>query len=75
MKVKVIAPFHIKGLDAEDCLDLKDGSRVRDVLRGRNLLPGHLLPVFVNGQQAKKSQLLKDGDIVVFIYPISGGCL
>lgn len=73
MKVKVIAPFPIEGLDAEECLELKAGSRVRNVLKGRNLLPGFLLPVFVNGKQARKSQVLKDGDVIVFVFPISGG--
>lgn len=73
MKIKVIAPFPIEDLDEEDCLDMKAGSRVRDVLRGRSPIAGYLLPVLVNGEQARKSQVLKDGDIVVFVYPISGG--
>ena len=73
MKVKVIAPFPVRGLDHEDCLEMRAGSRVKDVLKGSGLNPVRLLPVFVNGEQVKKSHVLKDGDIVVFLYPLSGG--
>jgi sulfur carrier protein ThiS len=73
MKVKVIAPFPVRGLDPEDCLEMREGSRVRDLLKGSGLNPARLLPVFVNGEQVKKSHILKDGDIVVFLYPLSGG--
>lgn len=73
MKVKVIAPFAIRGLDSQDWLEMSEGSRVRDVLKGSGLNPARLLPVFVNGQQVKKSHILKDGDTVVFLYPLSGG--
>lgn len=73
MKVKVIAPFPVRGLDQEDCLEMQPGSRVKDVLKGSGLNPARLLPVFVNGEQVKKSHILKDGDIVVFLYPLSGG--
>jgi sulfur carrier protein ThiS len=73
MKVKVIAPFPVRGLDQEDCLEMRAGSRVKDVLKGSGLNPARLLPVFVNGEQVKKSHILKDGDIVVFLYPLSGG--
>jgi len=73
MKVKVIAPFPIQGLDREDCLEMREGSRVKDVLKGSGLNLARLLPVFVNGQQVKKSHILKEGDIIVFLYPLSGG--
>jgi sulfur carrier protein ThiS len=73
MKVKIIAPFTVQGLDPEDCLEMSEGSRVKDVLRGSGLHIGRLLPVFVNGQQVKKKHRLSDGDIVVFLYPLSGG--
>jgi sulfur carrier protein ThiS len=73
MKVKVIAPFPIRGLDQDDCLEISEGSRVKDVLKGNGFNPARLLPVFVNGQQVKKSHALKDGDIIIFLYPLSGG--
>jgi sulfur carrier protein ThiS len=73
MKIKVIAPFPIRSLDPEGCLEMSEGSRVKDVLKGSGLNPARLLPVFVNGQQVKKSYILKDGDLIVFLYPLSGG--
>lgn len=73
MKVKIIAPFPIRGLDHDDWLEMSEGSRVRDVLKGSGFNPARLLPVFVNGQQVKKSHILKDGDTIVFLYPLSGG--
>ncbi len=73
MKVKVIAPFPIRGLDQDDWLEVSEGSRVRGVLKGSGFNPARLLPVFVNGQQVKKSHILKDGDTIVFLYPLSGG--
>ena len=73
MKVKVVAPVEIQKLDEEGNLDLPDGSRVRDVLKLLRMNPARLLPVSVNGKQVSKSQELKDGDVVVFIFPLSGG--
>ena len=71
MKIKVIAPFEIKGRDKDDCLELPEGSRVRDVAMKSPV--GLIIPVFVNGEQAKISQMLKDGDVVVFVGPMRGG--
>lgn len=73
MKVKVVTPVEIRELDDEGNLDLPDGSRVRDVLKLLRLNPARLLPVSVNGKQKSGSHRLKDGDIVVFIFPLSGG--
>lgn len=73
MKVNVIAPVEIQGLDADGNLHIPDGSRVRDVLKLLRLNPARLLPVSVNGEQAPRSQLLKNGDVVVLIFPLSGG--
>ncbi len=74
MIVKVIAPFHLPGQDADGCLDLPEGARVQSLLRlGRAPLYAHLLPVSVNGEQSPRSRELKDGDVVIFIAPISGG--
>jgi len=73
MNVKVIAPVEIQGLDTDGNLELPDGSRVRDILKLLRLNPARLLPVSVNGEQVSKSHQLKDGDVVVLIFPISGG--
>lgn len=73
MIVKVIAPVEIKELDGDGNLELSEGSRVRDILKLLKINPARLLPVSVNGEQASRSQLLNDGDVVVLIFPISGG--
>jgi len=73
MKVKVIAPVEIRELDNEGYIDLLEGSRVRDVLKLLKINPVRLLPVSVNGRQVSRFQELKDGDVVVLIFPLSGG--
>ena len=73
MKIKVVAPAEIQELDDEGNLDLPDGSRVRDVLKLMGISPARLLPVSVNGKQVSRSHLLRDGDVVVLIFPLSGG--
>ena len=75
MKVRVIAPFEINGLDAGSLLDVPTGTRVRDILKrsrsiARNLM---ILPLMVNGKQVKESHILNDGDTLVVVFPISGG--
>ena len=73
MKVKVIAPVDITCLDGEGCLEIPSGSRVRDVIRKTGFRWGMILPVSVNGQQVGRSHILKEGDIIVFVFPMSGG--
>ena len=75
MKIKVIAPFEIARLDSDDCLDVPPGTTVNGVLRCARLKRPlwMLMPVSVNGKQVRKSHKLKEGDVVAFISPISGG--
>jgi sulfur carrier protein ThiS len=75
MKVKVIAPFEIRGRDADDILEIDEGSSIRDVLHRSKGMPGvpALLPAMVNGEPVKHSHILKDGDILVIVFPFSGG--
>jgi molybdopterin converting factor small subunit len=74
MKVKIIAPFEIKGLDQDDCLEALPGTSLRDLMRqAKAPLVWRGLPVSVNGMQVSKSHILSDGDVIVFIYPLSGG--
>lgn len=73
MKIKVVSPVEIRELDEGGNLEIPDGSRVRDVLKLLKLHPARLLPVSVNGEQVTGSHLLKDGDLVVLIFPLSGG--
>lgn len=73
MRIKVVAPVEIRELDSAGYLDLPENSRVRDVLKLLKLHPARLLPVSVNGEQVKRSHPLREGDILVIIYPLSGG--
>jgi len=75
MKVKVIAPFEIRGRDADDLLELEPGASVREVLKRSKWMPGlsHVLPVMVNGEPVEHSYILKDGDVLVIVFPFSGG--
>lgn len=75
IRVKLVAPFELDGIDSAGCVDLPDGARVRDLFRRLHGFPlyARLLPVAVNGDQVNHSHRLKDGDMVVFIIPVSGG--
>ena len=75
MKVRVVAPFIIPGLDAQGQLELPPGATVGHILKRAktSISFWRLLPVSVNGKQVEKSQKLNDGDIIVFVSPISGG--
>ncbi len=75
MRIKVISPFEVRGLAEDGTLELKEGARVRDLLR-RSLpaaLYATLVPVSVNGRQVQPAHRLQDGDLVVILMPISGG--
>ena len=73
MRIKVVSPVTIRELDSEGYLELPGDSRVRDVLKMLKLNPARLLPVSVNGVQVKRSHRLREGDILVIIYPLGGG--
>jgi sulfur carrier protein ThiS len=75
LKVRVVAPFGISGLDATGMLEVPDGTRVKDVLKSAKSIARILmvLPVMVNGKQVKATHILNDGDTLVLVFPISGG--
>ncbi len=75
IRVQLVAPFELDGIDSDGCVDLPDGARVADLFKRVHGLPLYvrLLPVAVNGDQVKLSHRLKDGDMVLFIMPVSGG--
>lgn len=75
IRVKLVAPFELEGIDSEGCVDLPDGARVKDLLSRVQGLPlyARFLPIAVNGDQVERSYRLKDGDMVLFIMPVSGG--
>lgn len=77
MKVKVIAPLgsDFSVLDSKSWIELPEGCTVRSVLKiiKCNPLKAKLLLVSVNGERTKLDRVLKDGDVVGFFSPISGG--
>ncbi len=75
IRVRLVAPFALDGVDPAGWIDLPDGARVNDLLRCAREFPlyARFLPITVNGEQVKRSHRLKDGDTVVWIMPISGG--
>lgn len=75
MRVKVVAPFELRGQAPDGSLEISEGARVRDLL-GLAIQPpiySRLLPVTVNGTTARRSQRLQPDDLVIFIMLLSGG--
>ncbi len=77
MRVKVLPPPGCDRsiLDSRSWTDLAEGSTVRDLLRLIRCSPlkAKLLLVSVNGERSPLNRELKDGDVVGFFYPVSGG--
>ena len=62
-------------LDERFWMELEDGSTVQDALRRIRVSPlkAKLLLLSVNGERASLSRTLRDGDVVGFFLPVSGG--
>ena len=77
IRVKVFPPYGCdrSALDERSWMEMEEGSTVGDVLRIIRLSPlkAKLLLLSVNGERAFLSQKLKDGDVIGFIAPVSGG--
>ncbi len=77
MRVKVFPPLGCdrSALDSKLWTELSEGSTVGDVLKiiKCNPVKAKLLLVSVNGERAKLSYELHDGDVVGFFSPVSGG--
>lgn len=77
MKVKVFPPLGCdrSALDRRSWAEIPEGSTVGDVLKIIKCTPvkAKLLLVSVNGERAKLSRELHDGDVVGFFSPVSGG--
>ena len=77
IRVKVFPPYGCdrSALDERSWMELEEGSTVGDVLKiiRLNPLKAKLLLLSVNGERAALSQKLKDGDVIGFIAPVSGG--
>jgi molybdopterin converting factor small subunit len=75
VKIRVVAPFDIPALDEAGCLEVAPGTTVGSLLR--QLRAGHalawILPAAVNGELAKQSHELAEGDVLVFLFPFAGG--
>ena len=77
MRVKVMPPHGCdrSALDERSWAELREGSTVRDVLRLIRCSPlkAKLLLVSVNGERSPLDRKLRDGDVVGFFFPVSGG--
>ena len=77
IRVKVFPPYGCdrSALDERSWMEVEEGSTVGDVLKIIRLSPlkAKLLLMSVNGERALLSQKLKDGDVIGFIAPVSGG--
>ena len=77
IRVKVFPPYGCdrSALDERSWMEVEEGSAVGDVLKIIRLSPlkAKLLLMSVNGERASLSQKLKDGDVIGFIAPVSGG--
>ena len=77
MRVKILPPHgcDCSALDERNWTEMPEGSSVKDALAkvkcGR--LKARLLLVSVNGERAKMSTKLNDGDVIGFFMPVSGG--
>ena len=77
MRVKVLPPHGCdrSALDDRSWAELLEGSTVKDVLRLVRCSPlkAKLLLVSVNGVRSSLDRELREGDVVGFFFPISGG--
>ena len=77
MRVKILPPHGSdrRALDERSWAELPEGSTVRDVLKLIRCNPAkaRLLLVSVNGERCPLSREFRDGDVVGFFFPVSGG--
>jgi len=77
VRVKILPPHGCdrSALDERSWAELPDGSTVRDALRLVRCSPlkARLLLVSVNGERCPLERPLRDGDVVGFFFPVSGG--
>jgi molybdopterin converting factor small subunit len=74
ISVKIAAPFSLSSADPSGEVQVPEGTSVLRLLQlGRAPMLAYLMPISVNGQQVPKTYRLQDGDLLVFIAPMSGG--
>ena len=77
MRLKILPPHGSdrSALDERSWTELPDGSTVRDALRLVRCGPlkAKLLLVSVNGERSPLDRELREGDVVGFFFPVTGG--
>ena len=77
MRVKVLPPpgCDRSVLDERNWMEVPDGADLTYVLKAVKCSPllAKVLLVSVNGERAKLSKKLCDGDVIGFFMPVSGG--
>ncbi len=77
MRVKILPPHGSdrRVLDERSWAELPEGSTVRDALRLVRCSPvkAKLLLVSVNGERSSLDRQLREGDVLGFFFPVSGG--
>ena len=77
MRVKILPPYGCdrSALDERSWAELPEKSSVRDALRLIRCSPvrAKFLLISVNGVRAPLDRELRDGDVVGFFFPVSGG--
>ncbi len=77
MRVKILPPpgSDRSALDERSWAELPEGSSVLDALRLVRCPPlkAKLLLVSVNGERSPFTRELRDGDVVGFFFPLTGG--
>jgi len=72
IKVKLFATLR-EGRFREQILNMKENSRVIDIVRKYNIPSEEIAICLVNGRNADQLQSLKTGDIVSLFPPVGGG--
>ena len=62
-----------KSKQKSEILDIKDGARVRDIVKTLNIPAESIKLVFINGVHGTMDDVLKDGDRLGVFPPIGGG--
>ena len=77
MRIKIFPPHGCErsALDERGWMELPEGATVKDVLKLIRCSPvkAKLLLVSVNGERASLERELREGDVVGFFFPVSGG--
>ena len=77
MRIKILPPHggDRSALDERSWAELPEGSTVLDALRLVRCSPlkAKFLLVSVNGERCPLSCVLREGDVVGFFFPVSGG--